>query len=216
MSEVQVAHRECATVVATAGCGKFRQWAARLATRSTMLQGAPCLDLSDVADWSNLPHPAWVKARLWDMLPEGVDRVVWLDADVYPLRRMLLADVPDDVYFAAMPESCEPPDCEKKKMPSLTGTYYNAGIFVASRRSKSLFDVMKRKMHDLRQGCYYDQSWFNVLLGGKAYPLQTTWNWMIDSDDPPAGTMNVHAAGLGGESRWKVLRALYATGGVTC
>jgi len=202
------------TVIATAGCGDFRHWAAKLIARCRKIQDVPCLDLSDTADWSGLPHPAWIKARLWDMVPRDVDRIAWLDADVYPLRPMSLEDV--SAPFSAMPEPGGLPGCEKLKMPQLPKTYFNAGVFVATRNVRHIFEKMKRKMHDPVQGCFYDQTWFNMLLRGNANPLPTTWNWMIDSDEPPECVVNVHAAGLGGASRWKVLRALYATGGVGC
>jgi hypothetical protein len=202
------------TVIVTAGSGGYRAWAARLAARAEQVNGVPCMDLSDVVRWDGLLHPSWVKTQAWAHVPADVDRIVWLDVDVFPVRRMPLEDLMDG--FSAVTEPPEVLAQEVQKLSALQGcsTYCNAGVFVCTRASERVLSDLGAKMREPVQGYYWDQSWLNVLLSGKYNVLPRTWNWMIDSDDPPAGVINVHAAGLGFHVQHKVLRALYAVEGV--
>lgn len=248
------------TVIVSAGCSEHRRWAARLIQRAAALNDVPCLDLSDVARWNGLTHPTWVKTQIWDLVPSDTDRVVWLDADIFSVRRMPLEDVPEDAAFSAVPEADDALEHEMKKMGSqlavattvtnagtypvedeemnrrlnsprekekrekqkkyegvlLRAPYCNAGVFVATRETEGLFRELGKRMKDDVQGCFLDQSWLNALLSGDINPLPKTWNWMIDSDDPPNGVINVHAAGLAMHEVVKVLRAMYAAGGSLC
>jgi len=207
------------TVIVTAGCGEYRPWAARLARRAGKVNDLPCLDLSDSARWDGLTHPTWVKAQIWDLVPADVDRVVWLDVDVFPVQRMPLEDVPESAPFSAMLEpSVVPgnvPNHEMQRMPDLRAPYCNAGVFVATRETEEMFRELGKRMLDNVQGCFLDQSWLNALLGGDFNALPETWNWMIDSDDAPRGVINVHAAGLAVHEVVKVLRGLYAVEGIS-
>ncbi|KKL74810.1 hypothetical protein LCGC14_2061180 [marine sediment metagenome] len=203
------------TIIVTAGCGEYRPWAARLAERAQKLNGMPCVDMSDALCWEGLTHPAWCKAQVWEHVPARVDRVVWLDADVFPARRMPVEDVPS-TRFAAVPEPPRILEQERAKLPALKDcrAYCNAGVMVMTREAAPVMLELGRRMLSAEQGHYYDQSWLNALLMGAFSALPAAWNWMIDADEPPPDVINVHAAGLGREPRWKVLRALYAAGGV--
>ena len=210
-----MAVREPCTMIATAGCGEYAPWAAKLAARAQRINDVPCMDMSGLLRWEGLTHPAWCKAQVWEHVPMRVDRVVWLDADVFPVRRMPVDLLSTDVSFAAVPEPDRILDQERAKLPALKDctAYCNAGVVVMTREAAPMMLEMGRKMRAAEQGHYHDQSWLNALLMGRFGPLPTAWNWMLDADDPPDGVINVHAAGLGREPRWKVLRALYAAGG---
>ena len=43
-------------------------------------------------------HPAFYKAWIWDIVPDNVDRVMYLDYDIVPLRP--LGEIPDCLFGA--------------------------------------------------------------------------------------------------------------------
>ena len=82
---------------------------------------------------------------MWDVLPETVDRVVYLDGDVLPLRK--LPELPD-VDFAAAREANWISNEVCALWPALTQPEYfvNSGVFVANRKTAPMFKrVLERQ-----------------------------------------------------------------------
>lgn len=154
------------TVAVTAANLKLRPFAAAVAKRFTELSDFECLDLSGSMPWSHMKHPSWCKAWIWDFVPADVERIVWIDADCFPLRPMELCHVPD-ADFAALPDARGTFTAEQGRCPFLAGLtrYFNAGVFVARRgATEALMRELGERMHEEITGNCWDQSWFNYLV----------------------------------------------------
>ena len=154
------------TIAVTAGTWKLEAFAAAVARRFTAISEFPCLDLSGSMPWKHMKHPSWCKSWIWEFVPADVDRIVWIDADCFPLKPMKLADVPD-APFAAMNDSKGTFNAEKERCAFLKDVtrYFNAGVFVARRdATEDLMRELGQRMHEEVTGNCWDQSWFNYLV----------------------------------------------------
>ncbi len=72
----------------------------RLTEHYERLNGVcPRILTPDDLDFASLPHPAWVKAYVWDLVGPDVERVTWIDSDTVCLRPM--PPWPDAPFAAA-------------------------------------------------------------------------------------------------------------------
>jgi len=169
---------------------------------------------NDIRGLVNLmPHPTWVKAFLWDLLPPDTERIMWLDADMVAASPM--GDLPTSDPWMACPDT----DNTRNRISgvrALSGIgpmYFNAGFFVATRAARGVFNIAQTWMLNSNAAVpymYLDQTPLNVLvtlvLGGyMALPKQ--WNWMIKGYGPPPPDVKfVHFAGYDGAERESLMR----------
>ena len=145
-----------------------------------------------------LPNPSWLKCWGWDLVPSWCDTLVWVDADVIPVRA--LAVLPDGDF-------CASPDYSgnfaRRALPSLRldRTYYNAGIWIARRATEPLFRCLQELLlggvADIHPQ-FYEQSFLNLVLQQmplRVTDLPQTWNWMGVYGEPPKDVLMIHRAG---------------------
>jgi predicted O-methyltransferase YrrM len=178
----------------TAGTGPLEPHVKLLAEQFTKLNDLPCVTLTDHVHWENVPtHPSWVKAWLFDFLPNA-GRIVWMDADIFPAKP--LGPLPDHP-FAAVSDLDGALESETIGLPlmSIAKAYFNDGFFIASSECRQMFVELKRRAFGWPQGALWDQSWLNVLVPhffGDWHRLPKTYNWLMKMGTPPDGTINEH------------------------
>ena len=109
-------------------------------------------------------HPSFYKAWLWDMVPENVDRIMFMDFDIIPIRP--LGELPDCEFGACMGYSGLPAISKCLPFIQKTGMYFNAGMFLAHRSTRPVFDRVKLFATSLEHSFmrHIDQAVFNVLM----------------------------------------------------
>lgn len=110
---------------------------------------------------SNKQH--WLKAYLWDYAKKGTERIIYVDADILPIKPF-----PNYVWEASDPFSARldytSTSKREKAHDSLFSNikhYFNSGFFIATRLSIPAFDLMKTKVDHPVQGFCYEQTWMN-------------------------------------------------------
>jgi len=158
-----------------------------------------------------LGHPAYAKAWLWDVLPDTVDRFLFLDYDVVPMRS--LPEIPD-VPFVAVPDVQWWINTMKKRYPLFAKTqkYFNSGFFVARRDTRTCFDKLKAFIvSESDSGPYkntYEQTPLNHLIQSAfdVHWLPITCNCMVHSHyDEAASAHMLHLTGMPNQSRWTIM-----------
>jgi len=149
-----------------------------------------------------LPSVSWFKVFGWDLVPEWCETLVWVDADVVPVRA--LDPLPDGDFCATPDASCSV-GVARRRMASLdpTATYYNCGIWIARRRTEPLFRCLRELLVSGAPAMqpFYEQSFLNMLL--QSIPLRATdmprqFNWMSAFGNPPDDVVHIHRAGSHG------------------
>lgn len=168
------------TVAVTFGTGKCRKLAELVTARWNQINDCPCINLTDVIPWDQCPkRVGFGKAYIWDCVRPDVERIIWLDADTYPVIRAPLEELPD-VPFAAVRDFPGTLKNIQRKCPEMRSLSisFNSGVFVCRRDTIPVFDELKktRDPHGMR----FEQGALNLLvmeiLGGWAR-LPIEWNW---------------------------------------
>lgn len=201
------------TAVITAGLGPYLRWARRMAARFDGLNPdlAPVRVVTD-GDVRHLgrrlAHPMFVKFLAWRFAPVA-DRVLWIDADCVPLRALPPGSSWPQGDFVARSDSPGTREKAERTCPEVAGVelYFNAGVFLASRRLEPVFEELADRAHDgeIAPDPFGDQSYLNVAVGralGRYAELPREWNWRPEWDgEPTAETRLLHACGSGGLQR---------------
>ncbi|MCK6376013.1 MAG: hypothetical protein L6Q69_18205 [Zoogloea sp.] len=199
-------------MILTAGFGVFEAIAPRVAVMASRFMGWPVYSILPWHfDFSVLPHPAWVKAFIWDFVPEHVERLVWVDADAVCIRPF--GTLPGAAFSAV--EDCDSTfKGERKKLTPVNecDRYFNSGLFVCTRQSRPVFDELKDMMFEREHGGCLEQSWLNILvqrrLGGFD-PMPRGCNWIpVCSPDKPGRLRVIHLAGWDMRYRIPAIHAL--------
>jgi len=136
---------------------------------------------------------------------------MWIDADVFPLRRVGPLPL---AAFAAVTDVPRTLDLDRSSYPALeeVESYCNAGVFVAERSATTeLFKEWKKLAHAEQRSAFPDQGPLNVLLHrllGGFTNLPLSWNWLISARPKPDDAILAHFAGV--PFREKILDLLYA------
>ena len=190
--------------ILTAGIGdRWPELAMRVASRMKELHPNAWVEaITKVPSWipGELPSPHWLKAFLWDIVPPWCETLVWVDADVIPMRS-LMSPLPGP--FAAVPDADASMAHARHGMPMLIQTlpYFNTGVFSAPRDSTPLFEILKQLMYagvSFPSSTFYEQSWINLLiqmLSIKVEQLDRRFNWMPAFGTPPETVRIIHPAG---------------------
>jgi hypothetical protein len=177
---------------------------------------------ADLPDAARAVHPSYVKAWLWDLVPIDTQRILYMDYDVVPLRS--LPEIPDAPFVAA-PDAQEYVDRRAVEYPliAMTGRYFNAGLFVARRDTRPLFEQLKafaveRTVPDMSRG-EFDQTPLNLLTQST---ISITWlphtcNTIALNAEPEmaATAITMHLCGLSMDTRWVVMNVLRTALGMT-
>lgn len=191
------------TVGVTFGDGPFEEIAARLADRFSKVNGIPAYAIP-VADAPPMHSGNWMKAFLWDWLPEDVERFVWFDSDVVPIASMMEFMPHPGVAFAG----CEDVYAGGRQgaewiCPEVEGLdrFVNTGVFVATREFEPVL-VAAREMMNQTEWTQRDQIPINLKLpehlpASKVGALPPICNWMFGfGTNPPRDIRMLHLAGL--------------------
>lgn len=149
----------------------------------------------------------YAKYHAWKQVPSDIERIIYLDTDMLPLRP--LPELPD-VDFAAAPERKEIYDECSAAWPIIqrTGTYFNAGMLIATRKAEHIFQRMiLRQTHSIggEAPWFGEQSFMNIEVFSAVeageitfQQLPRSWNQLILIDTyepPPPEAHMLHFAG---------------------
>lgn len=153
------------TIAITYGDGEYLLWVRRMAAHFERLNDIPTLVIPPADCPEGLPHPAWIKAWIWDFVPHDVDRIIWLDGDVVPMKSIVDLLPGDDIAFAAVEDIAPSVADARKTYPPARGFahYYNAGVFVVTRELQQGFEAFKEMRHK-PEILYAEQSYLNQIV----------------------------------------------------
>lgn len=203
------------TMAVSFGDGKYSEFAKAAVKRFQRLNDTEGMVLDIMKLPPALPYSPWAKAWIWDLVPKDVERVVWLDADVVPIKSImdLLPDF--EVPFCAVLDSvkggrqvAEWYDESVVELPH----YFNSGVFVAHRQTEAMFKEWQEAAFVVPQPPHWDQTPLNKLLAkhfsaNSIYSLPPICNWMFSFGAVPNEVRIAHLAGWADvEARMNVLR----------
>ena len=218
------------TVAVTGGLGNhYSLNAKRFTDRFNHLSqyvpdGFECINVNNLLHtWRVVPLDQWfLKAYLWDVLPDDIERLVWFDCDIVQMRPIGLSDLPD-VPFAAAPDSrwtdvntfdLWPPSEDVER-------FFNSGVMICKRETRDVFDQVKEiaekiNCGEIKKQAVGDQRWFNLFVARKYKDYKTNptgwhilgneWNFMKDRDKP-LRPIFIHFAGV--NNRWTLMDFFY-------
>lgn len=196
------------TMMVTSGTGPFAEFAPRVARLFKRLNGTKTMVIDEEPE--KLRDPGFIKAYIWDLVPDHVERVVWVDADVVPFRSLPLEDV-FGTPFAAVLEANEQTiekQAAKHSRFARIRSYFQSGVFVCDRSSVGAFDALKLRQKE-KAIAYREQSWLNVAVEdeiGGFQVLSSDWNWLLGRGSPPRTARMLHYSAGRGKCRFDLLR----------
>jgi lipopolysaccharide biosynthesis glycosyltransferase len=162
--------------------------------RPRIIREADMLEIGDPA----LASPKFAKCYLWDLMPDSVDRILYYDRDIVPMRA--LGELPD-ADFAAAPDIDQVLERGKTLWPLFQQTrfYFNSGLMLARRNTRPVFDMVKSMQCSRRDAAnFHDETLFNLVAHHMhgVYRLPRAWNYIALSESHivPAPKM-VHCCG---------------------
>lgn len=174
--------------------------------------------------WGRMTVTTYHKLLAPDLLPPGLTKVLWLDADV-----LALADVADlgegDLGEALVRAAPDPLVGSLGARFGVAGwrdlgldpgaRYFNAGVLVMDLARWRSGDIGARALDYVRRYWrrvyFWDQEGLNAVLAGRWAPLEPAWNWSPSLGAPGVTPRLVHFAGnlkpwwYRGRSRWHEL-----------
>jgi hypothetical protein len=164
-------------------------------------------------------EPAFARYHLWDLVPGDVDRLMYMDVDMLPLRPL---PEPPDADFCAAPDQAEVSTKLADMSPVIkrAGIYYNAGMFIAKRTTAQLFKRMATLQSPLLARSwpwYFDQTQLNIELQLavergelKAVALPKQWNNLAIDPEFVSNPYMIHFAAWDG-NKMRTCRAVVDT-----
>lgn len=183
---------ETQAVMVSVDAGKYaKAYMAQIAKRFERLNDIPVrmIDEDDLRKFK-FAHPHFSRYAMWKILPSTVDRVIYFDTDIVPMRP--LPELPEE-DFAAAPEAQWIYDQVSQHWPILAeaGHFFNSGVFVAKRSTEELFDTILDKQTSAGNGdlpWLRDQTMLNVEVqtavkrGKLTYKrLSSEWNQLTQN-----------------------------------
>jgi lipopolysaccharide biosynthesis glycosyltransferase len=140
--------------------------------------------------WGRMPIATYDKLAIARWIPDDVDRVLWLDADLLvlgDLATLWRTDVGDAVLGATqdarVPTVDAPFGVRSYASYGLTARakYFNAGVMLIDLARWRAADVEGRALSYLKRHrervYFWDQEALNVVLAGRWCELEPAWNW---------------------------------------
>jgi len=163
------------------------------------------------ADIKHIEHKSasFVRAWIWDLVPQDVEMVLYYDWDMLPAQALDRPLTYQDVgQFAAVHGSGAAHMGNVFPFIKKTGVYFNAGLFVAHRSTRPVFERLKAFCAlDDGIGNQLEQIPFNLLmqLECKVTQLPASWNYMVlRADKTTADARMIHFTGCM-PRRWRVI-----------
>jgi len=198
--------------IALTGDGFARSVIARAADRFGRLNGVrPRVIMSKPDGAPDGVHPAFYKAWLWDMVPARVDRIMYIDFDVIPVRP--LGEIPDCTFGACIGTTSMRIMSAHLPYIRRAQKYFNTGVFLAHRDTKPYFDQLKAfaSTRETSMMRHMEQCTLNLLLqpAVKILTLPDEWNYQITIPNVTtvAEPKLIHASAYGNR-RWSLLSFL--------
>lgn len=191
---------------------ELEEWTAK---RFELLNDKPVkiVRREDLPEEALVGYPHYGKAWIWDILPAGVERILFFDYDCIPMRA--LPEMPD-VKFAAVPDAQWFVDKMRAMYPHFAKTRYvfNSGFWMAHRDTRQCFNQLKTYQITVGHASpfgTYDQAPMNNLiqslfevhwLPGNVHCLaHTHYTEALDA-------RMLHFPGLPRQARWAVIGLL--------
>ena len=206
------------TMAVVGGLKGFKPWAERVAQQVEKHNDFPCIVIDDdlAKPFAGLiKMPAWIKCYIWDLVPLDIERIVWFDADVIPLKS--LREFPRVPFCACRNDL--PPGRLEKQFPILQwyDDYFNSGFFVATRDTIPAFQLLKAFMCHIPRQVWpmYEQSWLNLAIVAtlkEYHVLPDVYNWSFKRHKElvPDDVITLHFPGLGYVERGKLMAKAWA------
>lgn len=194
----------------------------KIAHRFAVINNMPVTIIQD-ADLSGitLSHSHFARYHMWDILPKDVQKVVYFDVDILPMRPLPKLPGAD---FAAAPESPHhiSEACKLWPLFKESGFYFNSGVFVASRSTDLVFKRVLDKQTHAGNGKWpwiIDQTLFNIEMQAAVKNGEITieqlpreWNSLVvldqKSEVPEPYMLHFAAMGIGHPSKVKLVSKL--------
>jgi lipopolysaccharide biosynthesis glycosyltransferase len=140
--------------------------------------------------WGRMPIATYDKLGIGRWVPQAVDKVIWLDADLLvlgDLTELWTTDVGDEVLCATQDDRVPTvasrfgvsPYASLGLVPA--AKYFNAGVLVVDLHHWRSVDVEGRALSYLKRHrdrvYFWDQEALNVALAGRWSELSPMWNW---------------------------------------
>ena len=210
------------TYIVTFAEGKWSPFADQIVENFREVSGLPVIRIRDDREDYKLWYK-WMKCCIWDHVPDDCERIIWLDADIVLLQPF--PQLPEGDWCAVLdwPGTFHH---AKEQWPSLRSVtqYFNAGVFVITRKTQPLFEHMKTQAPVTadQYGHHKDQGWLNRELSKERWreeldivELPQKWNWLLKVwGPPPNDSILVHLAGMGSGplDRFGIMRAMHLAG----
>jgi len=169
---------------------------------------------------NNLNAAAYMKAWIFDAVPSDVERVVWIDADLIPIRSIIdvMPDYP--IPFSAVTDAPKSRQIAEWDVPEVEEirVYFNSGFFIAHREAEPVFEEWKKMAVDGVDRVYWDQTPMNLLVDkmlspGDVFELPPTFNWLSSFGYMPEEVRMYHMAGWDKNEKVEVMKILEAITG---
>ena len=201
------------TIVISFGDGRLLESAQAAVKRFSELNDVEGLVLNIHKLPNELSHPAWAKSCLWEQVPASVERVIWIDADIVPIRP-IMDIIPDfEIPFCAVldaPLAVQQAEWGDEPVRDLS-SYFNSGMFVAHRSTEPMFKEWQSQAAKPDASPFWDQTPLNLLLPkylkpGEIFALPQECNWVRGFGEIPPDVRMAHFAGWPSAWRNDVLR----------
>lgn len=140
----------------------YEEMARVLATRLHVLDGVNIriLDTSIATEYFCHGESYWLKAYLWNMVSSEVERIVFIDADMYQKKKLPFLS---ERLFSARLDWWKTGTQERAVTPIFKDlyNYFNTGFFTATRESMPVFKRIQAHRHEKPHGNCIEQTWFN-------------------------------------------------------
>jgi lipopolysaccharide biosynthesis glycosyltransferase len=148
----------------------------------------PRKSLDRVPLWGRMPITTYYKMCIAEVLPEAIDRVVWLDCDMLVLDDITSLSQTPSLHTIAVQDSIVPTIGSRYGVAAAhelgldeTLPYFNAGMMVIDTESWRNDRIFNRALDYLRRFgkrvYFWDQEALNAVLAGKWKAASREWNW---------------------------------------
>ncbi|HLX63511.1 MAG TPA: glycosyltransferase family 9 protein [Planctomycetota bacterium] len=143
---------------------------------------------------SHISNLFYLKTYIWDFVDSSIERIVWLDADIWPIAA--LSALPQTAFAARrIPQSWikAPDDADS---PDL-------GFFCCTRESKPAFDELKQSRSDTPGSLRRTMKMLLNKHGIATQVLTRDWLWeFCEGMPPPDNVKMVHYGGMSPKSEY--------------
>jgi hypothetical protein len=149
----------------------------------------------------NVPSPSWLKLWAWEVAPPWTELLIWLDADIVPVRPFDESLPSGD--FVGVKDVDQSANLQTSRINGWNAgyPYINMGFWVAKRETRPAFEIAKQLMlRGASKWCslFWEQGWLNFALQIARVSIKTApreYNWMPGFGHYRPNVVQVHDAG---------------------